>query len=193
MPVYGQAGLESDDLLAIAAIQLAQQKQRGVMITSDGDLYQCINECVSWYDPMKDSLLNPQSFEKLKGVPPWEWGNVKAIGGCSTDNVAGLEGVGEKGAIQFLRNEMPSHYKKYSTIVKSWDSLEIEKWDALVMLPHKKTKPIRLREPDYKPEVFFDFCKEYDIDSYLEGRGRRRWEDFFEGRFNGAPRSRRRK
>ncbi len=189
--IYGQKGLESDDLIAWAARELTRRNEPGVMITSDGDLFQCITPMISWYDPQRDILYDPQSFEEKKHVRPDEWGMVKSIGGCVTDGVPGIRGVSEKGAVDYIHHRIPHHYKKYQLIQEAFVSGEIKRWGKLVVLPHKKTKPFNIRAPEYIPKVFFDFCEKYHMDSYLEGRKRRQWESFFEGRFHrGAPRRR---
>jgi len=51
IPVYKQVGLESDDLIAYAAQELTMKKEEAIIITADGDLYQCITPWVKWYDP----------------------------------------------------------------------------------------------------------------------------------------------
>lgn len=192
MPTYRQVGLESDDLLAYAAQKLTEDEERGVLVTSDGDLYQCITEYVTWYDPGRDLHHDQVSFQKKKGISCEQWGMVKAIGGCGTDCVPGIKGVSEKGAIDYLHDKIPHHYKKYEAIQNAMDSGDIDFWKELVVLPHKKTKPFELREPEYNAEAFFEYCAEYDIDSYLEGHGRRQWEAFFKGHFHGIPTRRRR-
>jgi len=189
--VHGQKGLESDDHLAWASQVLTERKEEGVMITSDGDIFQSITDFVSWYDPQRDLLHNPTSFIAKKHIKPSQWGLVKAIGGCTTDSVPGLTGVGEKGAIDYINGEMPEHYKKYQTIQDSFTSGELDKWKELVVLPHKKTRPFELKLPKYNPDAFFEFCEEYDIDSYLSPKGMNKWKRFFKGRFN-EPRKRRR-
>jgi len=192
LTVYRQTGLESDDLIASAAEQLTSIKSRGTMITSDGDLCQCITETVQWYDPQRDILYTPTSFLKKKGIKPELWGMVKAIGGCTTDNVPGVKGVGEKGAIDYLLHKLEPRHKKYQNIVESFESGEMDEWKELVLLPHHKTRPFELIEPDYNAKVFFKFCEKYGIDSYLDEEGREKWELFFEGRFKGIPVRRRR-
>lgn len=192
-PVYGQVGLESDDLIAWAASELTDRKEYGVIITSDGDLYQCITPYINWYDPQREILHNVKTLRQKKKCRPDQWGLVKAIGGCATDCVPGIAGIGEKGAIDYLNDKLPIHYKKYKLVKAAIKNKELQKWEDLVILPHHKTKPIRIREPEYNPDAFFEFCKKYDIDSYLEGSDKQRWEWFFEGKFKGKTRRRERK
>lgn len=186
--VYNQTGLESDDLIAYVAEKLTKKKQKGIIITSDGDLYQCITPYINWYDPGRELLMNENSFKEKYGVEAKEWWLVKALAGCSSDNVPGLKGVGEKGAIDYIKGEMPSHLKKYQQIANS--EKEITKWTKLVKLPHEKTRPIKIKNPKYNSKLFFDFAKHYDIISYLEPQRRKQWVEFFKGELKGQPRKR---
>lgn len=189
-PVYGQKGMESDDLIASAAQDLSSRRERGVIITGDGDLYQCISDYIHWFDPQREMLLDPESFKRKKGISHERWAEVKSIGGCSTDGVPGVRGVSEKGAIDYLKDRIPHHHKRYQEIQRSIEAGDVSSWEALVRLPHKMTKPIRIRRPAFCPEEFFSFCKEFGIRSYLRDPGRKNWEMFFEGKFKGEPRRR---
>jgi len=175
-----QDGLESDDLIAYAAKRVhSAMGSKGIIITSDGDLYQCINRLCDWYDPGRDKYYTKQSFRKLKGISPFKWRDVKCIAGCISDNVAGVPGVGEKSAIQYLRGELPSKYKKHQAIV-SKEGMKIRKRNRkLVVLPHKKTLPFELEEPDYDADAFFECCERYGFASFL--RNRTGWLRFFRG------------
>jgi len=193
IPVYGQVGLESDDLLAQASLSLTKEKERGTVITSDGDLYQCISPYISWYDPQRNLYYDHKNFEEKKGISYEKWGMVKAIGGCSTDCVPGIKDVSEKGAIDFILDKLPHHYKKYQTITSIMPTDTFELWKELTMLPHRKTKPVELKLPEYDPKSFFDYCKKYGMDSYLEGQGKAQWQAFFKGQFIDVPMIRREK
>ena len=187
MPVYSQRGLESDDLLAWTSAYLTEKKEKGIMVTGDSDLWQAITDHVSWYDPQRDILHTPKTLKVQRGIFPSQWGFVKALGGCTTDGVPGIKGVSEKGAIDYVNNKIPRHHKKYKLIREALKNGELEFWKKLVVLPHRKTKPLSLSAPTYHPEVFYDFCKEHKIESFLSGAGRRKWDSFFNGTFSGMP------
>lgn len=173
----GQRGLESDDLLAHASSLLKKKGERGVLITSDGDLYQCIHSACHWYDPQRRTYYNPQTFKVKKGIDPARWGDVKALGGCSSDNVAGIPGVGERTAIKYLLGELPMRYQAAQKIA-SENGRKIEKRNReLVVLPHHKTKPFDLEAPAYDVDAFFAICEEYGLRTFLERR--KRWKSFF--------------
>lgn len=187
-PVYKQVGIESDDLIAYVADKFTKKKEKGIIITSDGDLYQCINEYIKWYDPQRNLLMNEKSFEEKYEIKTTDWWFVKALAGCASDNVPGLKGVGQKGAIKYIKGEMPEHHKQFQTISNNED--EITKWTKLVKLPHDKTKSFKIKKPKYNKRLFFSFCKHYNILSYLESKRKNQWIKFFDGVMKGTPRRR---
>ena len=175
IPVYRQTGLESDDLIAYAA----SIADRAVMVTADGDLYQCIRERIHWWNPA-GKYHTPATFREAKGIEPEQWGEVKAIAGCIGDEVPGVPGVGEKSAVMYLTDQLPSHYKRYHAIT-SPEGIQIRRRNrGLVVLPHAKTRPFDLREPEFNVDAFFHYCETYGLLSFLQQR--RNWESFFRGR-----------
>lgn len=177
--VCHQVGLESDDLIAWVAKTLTEKKQEAVMVTSDGDLFQCITPYVKWYDPSKNLMIGEHEFRKMKDLEPSQWGSVKSIAGCSTDCVPGLKGIGEKGAIKWLKGELPEHTKQFKTITENLK--EVKKWAELVILPHKKTKSFMFHPPKYDVKAFFRFCRRFEILSYLQEPRKSQWKKFFKG------------
>ena len=179
--VYRQTGLESDDLIAMAAQSLKGPDKKGVIITSDQDLFQCITNAVHWFDPQREAYFAPWRFKTAKGISPGRWGEVKALAGCSSDNVQGIHRVGEETAIKYILGTLPKHHETFKRI-ESEEGIEVEiRNRALVMLPHAKTKPVKLVKPKYHPKEFFAFCRRYGITSFLQSENKRKWRRFFEG------------
>ncbi len=183
-PIYIQKGLESDDLMAWTACQLTRDNTYGVMVTSDGDLFQCITPFISWYDPQRDIEYNHQNFKQSKGVEIKDWWLYKVYAGCSSDNIPGIKGVGDKTAKRLLELGvvgLPDSKKQvYEEFHKSGDFLLFK---SLIQLPHKKTKPIEITSPVYDPDVFFSYCEKFKINSFLNGSKRKKWEGFFDNKF----------
>lgn len=184
-PVYKQTGLECDDLMAEAASSIEyNKKEKAILVTADGDMYQCIRSNVHFYDPGRDLYLTPETFLEKKQIESHRWALVKALAGCNSDNVEGLPGVGEKTAVKFLKLELPKHHKTYK-LIESKEGREIaERNLELVELPHTRTRPVGLTEPVYNKRAFMRFARRYGILSYLKNPKRRRWSNFFEGEFN---------
>lgn len=177
-----QSGLESDDVMAMAATQLPGT---GVMVTADNDLYQCINDRVHWYDPVRDLYLDPARLVERKRVGSNEWGLVKCLAGCRGDGVPGIPGIGEKTAIDYIWKILKPG-KKLDAIMSPEGLRIMARNERLVVLPHLKTRPVKLPPdgPQYDRRAFYDVCAEYGFKSYLDGPRRRAWDGFFDGAMN---------
>lgn len=180
--VHRQTGLESDDLMAKVSQCFSPKKERqAIIITSDKDLYQCISNAVHWYDYGRGVYYEPFLFQNTKYIEPSRWGEVKCITGCLSDTVEGIKGVGEKTAIEFLTNKINPSTKRYISITSSEGQEIIERNKELIILPHRKTKSINLKAPEYNMNAFISICKEYGLISFLEKDKRKEWRRFFQG------------
>lgn len=178
-PIYQQTGCESDDLMAIAAREFKGLERQAVIITADGDLWQCITPAVHWYDPCRKRYLDPDGFRTEKGLRPEQWKEVKALAGCDGDGVPGIPGVGTKTAVDYLLGKLNTGYKRAKAIVSPEGRAIYERNKGLVFLPHPKTKPISLLEPEYKAEEFFKMAERYGLLSFLKEPKRGEWMEFF--------------
>lgn len=192
-PIHRQKGLESDDLIAQAASQFHGSKKEAVIISSDGDLFQCISSAVHWFEPGRNMYYNPKTFFEKKGIDPNQWGMVKCLSGCKTDNVPGVSGVGEKSAILYLNGFMPKKYARYITINSDEGKKITERNRDLVILPHHKTKKVELVEPVYDLDAFRSWCKKLGFKSSLKGSKWEDWKLFFSGDLGKISPSERRK
>jgi DNA polymerase-1 len=129
-------GLEADDIIASIAIQ--EKRLPVVILSDDSDLYQCIKGNVSIMSINRSSneacLMYPAKFERLFGISHERWADVKSIAGCTTDNIPGIEGVGEKIAIKYLNGELSNGIRK-SRIESETGKATIRFTDRLVRLP----------------------------------------------------------
>ena len=171
-----QTGMEADDL--IAAITQNYDVEL-VIISADQDLYQLLTPTVSMYSSKGKKLTTDKSFTKEYGIKPDKWARVKQIAGCSTDNVKGIEKVGEKTAIKYIKDELGKKTKAYNNIVQG-DAI-IERNEALVKLPFKGTKipKIRLPGPLYLAN-FVEITDEYGFRSMQQVGQLNQWITQFE-------------
>ena len=146
--VFVQRGYEADDIIAEISLHSIRGKEEAVIISSDKDLYQCIEANVSFYNPQTNKILTLQGFKKQYGIEPMLWGMVKSLAGCTTDNVRGIKGIGEKRAIDFLLNRLNSDSKAYQAIT-SLRGNEISDFNQrLVVLPMHAIYGITLKEDE---------------------------------------------
>lgn len=91
-------GFEADDLIAAYAKEATAAGYETVIVSSDKDLMQLINDQVMMLDTMKNrEIREPEVFEKF-GVGPNKVVDIQALAGDSVDNVPGVPGIGVKTA-----------------------------------------------------------------------------------------------
>lgn len=173
-------GLEGDDLFASYVYNNPEETY--IMITADMDMLQLLDgkgDRVTIYNPSSKKYFTQHWLMKEKGVTPEQWARVKAIGGCTSDNVPGLPGVGEGTAIKYVRNELKNNYKTYQTIESSPDQILF--FMDLVKLPFKGT-PV-LKQPDFTYDIYaFKYtCEDYQLQSFLSDIDK--WSGMFKGLF----------
>lgn len=113
--VYHAAGYEADDVIGSLVCNMLPQDD-AIIISADKDLWQCLRGNVLCYNPTTGKPTTLQSFYERWQVEPSQWPDVKAIAGCETDDVVGLEGVGEPTAAKYIRGVLPKHYAAYKKI-----------------------------------------------------------------------------
>ncbi len=147
--VFYQKGYEADDVIASVVLNLKPGRE-AIIVTSDHDSYQLLGPRVSVFHPTQKKLITDKSFTKEWGLHPSQWVDVKSMAGCKSDNIPGINGIGEKTAAQFLCGKLKATSKKFETIVKANDVWK-ENFE-LVRLPYPNCNkfPIYKDEPDVR-------------------------------------------
>ncbi len=96
------AGYEADDLIASYAEMAKHKGYQVIIVSSDKDLMQLVDENVSLLDPIKSRpITRVEVFEKF-GVYPEKVIDVQALAGDSSDNVPGVPSIGVKTAAELI-------------------------------------------------------------------------------------------
>lgn len=135
--IYQEKGLEADDI--IGSICKTYKNCEIVIVTTDQDMYQLLSPTVCILKPGTMKYYTKASFEKEYGIEPKMWKRVKAIGGCTSDEVKGVPGVAEKTVLKYLKGNLPSHYKSYISIKSEKGRKITNRNKALVILPFRRT------------------------------------------------------
>lgn len=103
LSVVAKDGIEADDLMAFLALQAQKQGVRSVLVTSDKDVYQFLNDFISvWPSGGKDGIKGPEAAKEKFGVEHQFLPDYFAIVGDASDNVPGVASVGPKSAVELI-------------------------------------------------------------------------------------------
>jgi len=174
--IYAQPGYETDDLIAM--IVKERRSLDWMMVTRDQDFFQLLNYA-DMYDPITKAVITAQSFKEKWGINPDLWAEVKAIAGCKSDKVPGVNGVAEKTAIKYLLKQLNPTSSKYKSIISGL--ADVERNRKLVSLPFPGTNLYKIKEDQFDFDSFYDVCNQYAMDMFLERRQLNWWRGFFEG------------
>lgn len=163
--IFQIGGLESDDIMAALAQQAEAADQETVLVTADADLYQCLSHHVTVYNPQNKRTMSLQRFKSTYGIRPDQWALVKATGGCSTDNVPGVKGIGEATALKYYRCELPPEGRWYRIISSVEGMKQREFCLQLVRLPFRKIGKLLLIEDQVTVEKWNAVCQAHGMRS----------------------------
>ena len=181
-PLYELDDYEADDIMGALAVQAKDMDIETMLITSDMDMLQLVNEHVKVY-ALKTGLSNielysPKTFEAKYGIMVDQFLDLKSLKGDSSDNIPGVPGIGEKTALELL--------KTYKTLDNIYDNLALLKDSTAKKLIAGKDSAYMSRElaniwtdaplkldlnqvdgTKSKPEVILDIFKKLEFRSLV--------------------------
>jgi len=106
---FSHKNFEADDIIGILSKKYSEEKIKVDIITSDKDLLQLVNENVSVHISKKgvSEMIEYKldNFNELtNGLKPYQIKDLKGIMGDSSDNLKGIIGIGQKGAMTLLES-----------------------------------------------------------------------------------------
>jgi DNA polymerase-1 len=106
-PLYELDDYEADDIMGTFAVKAREAGLETLLITSDMDMLQLVNDEVKVYALKKGlsniELYSPESFTAKYGIDVHQFLDLKSLKGDSSDNIPGVPGIGEKTAVQLLQ------------------------------------------------------------------------------------------
>jgi DNA polymerase-1 len=103
IPILQYEGFEADDVIGALATRAADVADV-VIVSSDKDMLQLVNERVHMYNPVKEDVwYDPATAEAFMGVKPAQVPDLFALMGDSIDNIPGAPGIGDKGARDLIQ------------------------------------------------------------------------------------------
>ena len=104
VPIITKPGYEADDVIGTMAARAAEAGHQVAIVSIDKDFFQLVRDgSIRVYDPREDGAwFDEQGVLEKFGVKPSQVVDVLALVGDTSDNVAGVPGIGKKGAIDLI-------------------------------------------------------------------------------------------
>lgn len=122
IPIFEKQGFEADDVLGTLATEICEGNGHScdvLIVTGDLDTLQLVNKCVKIYTLRKGitdtAVYDEDAIKERYGLTPNQMIDFKALRGDPSDNIKGVKGIGEKGAIDLIK-EFESVEKLYREI-----------------------------------------------------------------------------
>ena len=120
---------EADDIIGTFAKKCNEENLDGLIISSDKDLLQLIsaNVKVKLLKTHDYIMMDENEFKNTYGLDPIKMIDLKSLMGDASDNIPGVKGIGEKGAIKLLQE-----YGSLDGIYQNIDNIKGSTHDKLV-------------------------------------------------------------
>ena len=175
--IFNSEGLEGDDIIARVCRDYPECEI--IVVSNDHDLYQLLSDNVCIFDPRANNYYSIDDFREQYGISPKMWKRVKAIGGCSSDEVKGVPipqpdptkkqmHVAEKGALNYIKGETNATTKAHQAIVSRAGKDVINRNKSLVVLPFRGTPKFTLQMDKMRRKGLREVCDKYNFQSILE-------------------------
>ena len=94
-------GTEADDVMGYISKQVLK-KSNIILMSTDKDFLQLINNRISVWSPTKKILYNPEKVKKEFGILPNNLLTYRILEGDKSDNIGGIKGAGLKTIVKFI-------------------------------------------------------------------------------------------
>lgn len=178
--IFQQNGYEADDLIAYITMRIPDDT---IICSTDNDLLQLIHQ--DRFCPVKmynfKAITDESAFRNAWfNLSPPKWAVVKALAGCTTDEVKGIVGVGELTAAKYLAGILKG--RNLEKIDSEESKAIFNKNFPLVALPYSGIKPIRniqLQLDDITIIKFKSIFQQYGFRSLLREEEVEKWSNSF--------------
>lgn len=182
-------GLEADDLIGIYSKAAESEGMRVSVLTGDRDALQLVSDQVTVIIPSTSkgqtltTRYTPEEIMEKYGLPPSALIEVKALMGDPSDNIPGVKGIGEKTAIELIKQfgSIDGLYDHLDAITKEKLKANLEECKELAYLSRILGTIVREREglddvSEFKRQEadkkeLFSLFKELEFNSFIKKMG----------------------
>lgn len=168
IPIFEKEGFEADDLIGTIA-KLAPKKQimpeiETIILSGDLDVLQLIDKNTKVYTfkkGLKDTVLyDAKEVMKRYGIVPHQLIDFKSLRGDPSDNIPGVTGIGEKTAIQLI--------KDFGSLENLYQNIEEKTDHSEKIKPATKEKLIKYKDQAFFSKTLSEIKRDVPVDFNLE-------------------------
>ena len=127
---------EADDTIGYLAAKF-QQNNDVVIMSSDQDFLQLVNDKITVYSPTKKKIYTPEKIKEEYGLPPQNYLQMKILLGDSSDNVPGVPKLGPKKLIKNFPELQNERVVSLKEILKKSQNTKGTMYEAISMFSHQ--------------------------------------------------------
>ena len=120
-------GFEADYIIASYSCKATNLNISSLIVSSDKDLMQLVNDKVQMLDPMKNKKIGVNEVIDKFGVEPDKVIQIQALTGDKVDNIPGALGIGPKTALELIKE-----YGDIEGLIKHVDKIKQEKRKSII-------------------------------------------------------------
>ncbi len=174
-------GYEADDIIATFAKKAESDGFDVIIVSSDKDLMQLVDDKVLMFDGMKNEFVDAAKVKEKWGVSPRQVLDVLSLTGDSSDNVPGVPSVGPKTAAELIEKyqtleNLLEHLdeikqnKRREVLIENKDNAILSK--KLITLDENVDTGYALNDLQFKqydPKTLLAFLKKQEFNSMVKG------------------------
>ena len=174
--------IEADDIIGVLS---RKYDTKNLIVSADKDVLQLIDDNTSVYAPQKGGepiIYDKAKLKEVFGIEPYQIIELKGLMGDSSDNIPGVEGIGEKTALSLIAKytDIDGVYanldalsaKQAERLVKDKEMAYFSKTLATIKTDYPLDKKLEDFTYDYPfGEETLEFFKKYQFNSLLRKEG----------------------
>ena len=102
-PIINNELYEADDILGMISKWTSERDIDFVIVSSDRDLYQLVNETTYIYSPKSKEVVDKLYLQDNYKLAPEQWVELKMLQGDQSDNIPGIPGIGKVTALKLMQ------------------------------------------------------------------------------------------
>jgi len=168
IPICEKQGFEADDIIGTISkeankLPIANYQLQIIIVTGDLDALQLVDKNTEVYTlrkGIKDTIIyDEKAVQERYGLNPKQIIDFKGLRGDPSDNIPGVDGIGEKGAVELLKN--------FGSVEKLYEAIEKDETRDLIK-PKVKEKLITQKDKALMSKKLATIKRDVDIKLDLE-------------------------